>query len=109
MGGYVTCVSDKYMATRILVSENSGTSTAIQTSNNRDWTTYHGANASYLTAPHSWSYVYTPTNTSSLTRLDFYVQFASKNTAGQVTFNISNYASSTLDGAITLSVIEIAS
>ena len=108
MGGYVTCVSDKYMATRILVSENSGTSTAIQTSNNRDWTTYHGSNASYLTAPHSWSHVYTPTNTSSLTRLDFYVQFASKNTSGQVTFNYTNYASSTLDGAITLSVIEIA-
>jgi len=109
MGGYVTTVSDKYMSTRIQVAENSGSYSAIQTANSRDWTTYHGANASYLTAPHSWSYVYTPTDTSTLTRLDFKVQFASKNTSGQVTFNTSSYASSTLDGAITLSIIEIAS
>ena len=108
MGGYITCVSDKYMSTRISVKENNtGSYSAIQTANSRDWTTYHGANASYLTAPHSWSYVYTPTDTSTLTRLDFKVQFASKNTSGQVTFNTSNYASSTLDGAITLSVMEI--
>ena len=108
MGGYIYCNPDKYMATRISVKENNtGSYSAIQTANSRDWTTYHGDNSSYHTAPHSLSYLYTPTDTSTLTRLDFKVQFASKNTSGSVAFNTSNYASSTLDGGITLSVMEI--
>jgi len=108
MGGYTTTVSDKYMSVRILVAENSGTASVIQSANNRDWTSYQGANNAYLTSPHSWSYLYTPTNTSSLTRLDFNVQFASKNTSGTVTFNTGSYAGGALDGGVTLSVIEIA-
>jgi hypothetical protein len=106
-GGYTYSVSDKYMAVRVLVNENSGGFNAIKTANNKDVATSHGTNSSYLTAPHSWEFFYTPSNTSSLTSIVFKTQFASINTSGAVQYNAGAFFSSSLEGTCVLSCMEV--
>ena len=105
-GGYVYCVSDKYMATRYQVRENSGSYANLNTGSQYA-ATVHGANASYLSAPHSFCYLYTPTDTSTLTALAVKVQFASVNTSGQVNWNTAGTDSGNGDGYVLLKVIEL--
>ena len=105
-GGYTSMPNDKYMATRFQVRENSG-SYATLTTGSQYAATLHGCNASYLTSPHSFSYLYTVTDTSSLTALAVNIQFASVNTAGTVNWNNASMDSGNGDGYVLLKVIEI--
>lgn len=105
-GGYVYCISDKYLATRYQVRENSGSYANLNTGSQYA-ATVHGANASYVSAPHSFAYLYSPTDTSSLTALAVKVQFASVNTAGQVNWNTAGTDSGNGDGYVLLRVTEI--
>lgn len=106
-GGYTYMISDKYMATRFQTRENSGSYANLNTGSQYA-ATVHGANASYLSAPHSFAYLYSPTDTSSLTALAVKVQFASVNTSGQVNWNTTGTDSGNGDGYVLLRVTEIA-
>ena len=106
-GGYIYNINDKYMAVRVQVNENSSSYANINSSNNKAWSTMHGTNSSYLSAPHSWEFLYTPSNTSSLTSIAFKTQFASVNTSGNVQYNAGAFFSSTLEGGCLFSVMEI--
>ena len=106
-GGYISNPNDKYMATRFQVRENSGSYATLMTGSQYA-ATMHGSNASYLTAPHSFSYFYTVTDTSSLTALAVNVQFASVNTSGTVSWNNAGLDSGNGDGYVLLKVIEFA-
>ena len=106
-GGYIYNISDKYMTTRVQVKENTGSYTEIDSANNKPWSTVHGSNSSYLSSPHSWEYLYTPTDTSTLTSITFKTQFASTNTAGAVQYNAGAFFSSSHEGGVLLSCIEI--
>jgi hypothetical protein len=106
-GGYIYNVSDKYMAVRVQVKENTGSYANIDSANDKAWATNHGTNSSYLTAPHSWEFLYTPSNTSTLTSIAFKTQFASINTSGAVQYNAGAFFSSTLEGGCLFSVMEI--
>jgi len=106
-GGYISNPNDKYMATRFQVRENSGSYATLMTGSQYA-ATMHGCNASYLSAPHSFSYLYTVTDTSSLTALAVNVQFASVNTSGTVAWNNASLDSGNGDGYVLLKVIEFA-
>ena len=106
-GGYIYNLSDKYMAVRVQVNENSSSYANIDSANSKAWSTMHGNNASYLSAPHSWEFLYTPSNTSSLTSIAFKTQFASVNTSGNVQYNAGAFFSSSLEGGCLFSVMEI--
>jgi len=106
-GGYIYNINDKYMAVRVQVNENSSSYANINSANNKAWSTMHGTNSSYLSAPHSWEFLYTPSNTSSLTSIAFKTQFASVNTSGNVQYNAGAFFSSTLEGGCLFSVMEI--
>tara|TARA_R100001086_G_scaffold197232_2_gene113757 strand:+ start:100 stop:642 length:543 start_codon:yes stop_codon:yes gene_type:complete len=106
-GGYISNPNDKYMATRFQVKENSGSYANLNTGSQYA-ATMHGSNASYLTAPHSFAYLYSVTNTSSLTALAVNVQFASVNTSGTVSWNNASLDSGNGDGYVLLTVTEIA-
>ena len=95
------------MATRFQVRENSGSYATLMTGSQYA-ATMHGCNASYLSAPHSFSYLYTVTDTSSLTALAVNVQFASVNTSGTVAWNNAGLDSGNGDGYVLLKVIEFA-
>jgi len=105
-GGYVYCLSDKYLATRYQVKENSGSYANLNTGSQYA-ATVHGGNASYVSAPHSFAYLYSPTDTSSLTALAVKVQFASVNTSGAVNWNTAGTDSGNGDGYVLLTVTEI--
>lgn len=106
-GGYIYNVSDKYMAVRVQVNENSSSYANINSANSKAWSTNHGTNSTYLTTPHSWEFLYTPSNTSSLTSIAFKTQFASVNTSGAVQYNAGAFFSSSLEGGCLFSVMEI--
>ena len=106
MGGYTQMPNDKYMATRFQVRENSGSYATLMTGSQYA-ATMHGTNSTYLTSPHSFSYLYSPTDTSSLTALAVNVQFASVNTSGTVNWNYAGLDSGNGDGYVLLKVIEI--
>ena len=106
-GGYISNPNDKYMATRFQVRENSGSYATLMTGSQYA-ATMHGCNASYLSAPHSFAYLYTVTDTSSLTALAVNVQFASVNTSGTVAWNNASLDSGNGDGYVLLKVIEFA-
>ena len=94
------------MATRFQARENSGSYANINTGSQYA-ATVHGCNASYLSAPHSFCYLYTPTDTSTLTALAVKVQFASVNTSGLVQWNTAGTDSGNGDGYVLLKVIEL--
>jgi len=107
-GGYIYNNPDKYMAVRVQVNENSSSYGNINSANSKAWSTNYGANASYLSCAHSWEFLYTPSNTSSLTSIAFKTQFASINTSGNVQYNAGAFFSSSLEGGCLFSVMEIA-
>lgn len=106
-GGYTYSYSDKYMSTRVQYNENSGGWNNMLTSNSKVIATSHGCNASYLSAPHSWEFLYTPSNTTSLTSLELRTQYASTNTAGTVQYNAGAFFSSSQEGTVVFSCIEV--
>ena len=106
-GGSTTCNSDKYMGLRCQVSENSGSFSNINVSGGNTWTSFFGANATYLDVPLLWAFFYTPTNTSTLTSVAFKFQIASLNTSGNVSWGVSNLAGSGCDGGTLLQVTEL--
>ena len=106
-GGSTTCNTDKYMGMRCQVSENSGSFSNITVSGGNTWGSFFGANATYLNVPLLWANFYTPTNTSTLTSVAFKFQIASLNTSGNVTWGVSNFAGSAVDGGTLLQVTEV--
>ena len=99
--------SDKYMATRFQVRENSGSYATLMTGSQYA-ATMHGTNTTYLTSPHSFAYLYSVTDTSSLTALAVKIQFASVNTSGTVSWNYAGLDSGNGDGYALLTVTEVA-
>jgi hypothetical protein len=106
-GGSTVCNSDKYMGLRCQVSENGGSFSNINVSGGNTWTSFFGANATYLDVPLLWANFYTPTNTSTLTSVAFKFQIASLNTSGNVSWGVSNLAGSGCDGGTLLQVTEV--
>ena len=104
MGAYTYTNADKFMSIRVQVRENSGSYATIV--NGSDSATIRsGASSSDNATSQSWAYLYTPTDTSSLTALAVKLQIASDNTSGTVNLNNINYGSK--DGLLTVLVTEI--
>lgn len=106
MGAYTYTNPDKFMSIRVQVKENTGSYTTI-TNGSDSATIRSGASSSDNATSQSWGYLYTPTDTSTLSALAVKLQIASDNTAGTVNLNNINYGGK--DGLLTILVTEIAS
>ena len=106
-GGTVQTVNDKYLVLRCQVKENSGSFATINVSGGNQWTSITGGHVSYVNAPQSWAYFYTPSDTSSLSSVATKFQFSRQNTSGTVTFGVNNFAGSGCAGGFLITITEL--